>query len=117
MIPGTSCLATIVLSLRDKSHSPIVLSLRDKSHSPIEAPHNYLSAYGANPGLPRSNARRQLQGPLLREIQFGLILPDTTSHLRAPAPFSAQDTGEFLNNSPSLEHFGQRRIHRYQKMD
>jgi hypothetical protein len=23
MIPGTSCLATIVLSLRDKSHSPI----------------------------------------------------------------------------------------------
>jgi hypothetical protein len=33
--PGTSCLATISLSLRDKSHSP------------IEAPHNYLSAYGA----------------------------------------------------------------------
>ena len=31
--PGTSCLATISLSLRDKSHSP------------IEAPHNYLSAY------------------------------------------------------------------------
>jgi hypothetical protein len=23
MIPGTSCLATIVLSLRDKSHSPV----------------------------------------------------------------------------------------------
>jgi hypothetical protein len=39
MIPGTSCLATIVLSLRDKSHSP------------IEAPHSYLSAYGVNPGL------------------------------------------------------------------
>jgi hypothetical protein len=38
MIPGTSCLATIVLSLRDKSHSP------------IEAPHNYLSAYGVYPG-------------------------------------------------------------------
>src|SRR5258705_13911729 len=37
MIPDTSCLATIVLSLRDKSHSP------------IEAPHNYLSAYGAKP--------------------------------------------------------------------
>ena len=34
---GTSCLATIVLSLRDKSHSP------------IEAPDNYLSAYGAKP--------------------------------------------------------------------
>ena len=32
MIPGTSCLATIVLSLRDKGHSP------------IEALHNYLSA-------------------------------------------------------------------------
>ena len=38
MISGTSCLATIVLSLRDKSHSP------------IEAPHNYLSAYGVYPG-------------------------------------------------------------------
>jgi hypothetical protein len=41
--PGTPCLATISLSLRDKSHSP------------IEAPHNYLSAYGVtlgqNPGL------------------------------------------------------------------
>ena len=36
--PGTSCLAKISLSLRDKSHSP------------IEAPHNYLSAYGVNPG-------------------------------------------------------------------
>jgi hypothetical protein len=35
--PGTSCLATISLSLRDKSHSP------------IEAPHNYLSAYGFEP--------------------------------------------------------------------
>jgi len=35
--PGTSCLATISLSLRDKSHSP------------IEAPHNYLSAYGVTP--------------------------------------------------------------------
>ena len=35
--PGTSCLATISLSLRDKSHSP------------IEAPHNYLSAYGGKP--------------------------------------------------------------------
>ena len=34
---GTSCLATISLSLRDKSHSP------------IEAPHNFLSAYQ---GLP-----------------------------------------------------------------
>ena len=32
--PGTSCLATINLSLRDKSHSP------------IKAPDNYLSAYG-----------------------------------------------------------------------
>jgi len=31
--PGTSCLATISLSLRDKSHSP------------FEAPRNYLSAY------------------------------------------------------------------------
>jgi hypothetical protein len=31
--PGTSCLATISLSLRDKSHSP------------IEAPRNYLSTY------------------------------------------------------------------------
>jgi len=30
--PGTSCLAAIVLSLLDNSHSP------------IEAPHNYLSA-------------------------------------------------------------------------
>jgi hypothetical protein len=36
MITGTSCLATIVPSLQDKSHSP------------IEAPHNYLSAYGVN---------------------------------------------------------------------
>jgi REP element-mobilizing transposase RayT len=27
------------------------LSLWDKSHSPIEAPHNYLSAYGVWPGL------------------------------------------------------------------
>jgi hypothetical protein len=34
--PGTPCLATISLSLRDKS---------------IEAPHNYLSAYGVTPGL------------------------------------------------------------------
>src|ERR1700722_9549928 len=33
MIPGTSCLATIVLSLRDKNLSP------------IEAPRNYLNAY------------------------------------------------------------------------
>jgi hypothetical protein len=24
----------------------------DKSHSPIEAPHNYLSAYGVYPGIP-----------------------------------------------------------------
>ena len=37
-IPGTSCVATIVLSLRDKSHSP------------IEALDNYLSAYGVYPG-------------------------------------------------------------------
>ena len=55
--PGTSCLATIKLSLRDKTYpgtsclATIKLSLRDKSHSPIEAPHNYLSAYGVNPGL------------------------------------------------------------------
>ena len=28
----------------------IVLSFRDKSHSPIEAPHNYLSAYVVIPG-------------------------------------------------------------------
>jgi hypothetical protein len=35
--PGTSYLATISLSLRDKSRSP------------IEAPHNYLSAYGGEP--------------------------------------------------------------------
>ena len=34
MTLGTSCLATIMLSLRDESHSP------------IEAPYNYLSAYG-----------------------------------------------------------------------
>src|SRR5271154_4343582 len=37
--PGTSYLATISLSLRDKSHSP------------IEAPQNYLSAYASEPGL------------------------------------------------------------------
>jgi hypothetical protein len=43
--PRTSCLATINLSLRDKSHSP------------IEAPHNFLSAYGFNPRLnPRLNS-------------------------------------------------------------
>jgi hypothetical protein len=36
--PGTPCLATISLSLRDKSHSP------------IEAPHDYLSAYRLTPG-------------------------------------------------------------------
>jgi hypothetical protein len=35
--PGTSCLATISLSLRDKSHSC------------IEAPHNYLNLYGVKP--------------------------------------------------------------------
>jgi len=35
--PGTSCLATINLSLGDKSHSP------------IEAPPNYLSAFGGWP--------------------------------------------------------------------
>jgi hypothetical protein len=35
--PGTLCLATISLSLRDKSHSP------------IEAPQNYLSADGSEP--------------------------------------------------------------------
>jgi hypothetical protein len=46
MIPGTSCLATIVLSLRDKSHSP------------IEAPHNYLSACGVQPWEPSSQAIR-----------------------------------------------------------
>ena len=33
MIPGTSCLATIVLSLRDENHSR------------IEAPRNYLNSY------------------------------------------------------------------------
>jgi hypothetical protein len=39
-IPGTSCLATIVLSLRDENHSP------------IEAPRNYLNAYVVEtPGL------------------------------------------------------------------
>src|SRR6478752_10634296 len=35
--PGTSCLATISLSLRDKSHSS------------IEAPHKYIRAYGLKP--------------------------------------------------------------------
>ena len=40
--PGTSYLATISLSLRDK----ISLSLRHKCHWSIEAPHKYLSAYG-----------------------------------------------------------------------
>jgi hypothetical protein len=35
--PGTSCLATISLSLRHKSHSP------------VEAPHNYLNAMGFQP--------------------------------------------------------------------
>jgi hypothetical protein len=39
--PGTSYLATISLSLRDK----ISLSLRDNRHSSIEAPRKYLSAY------------------------------------------------------------------------
>jgi hypothetical protein len=38
--PGTSCLATIRPSLRDKSRSP------------IEAPHNYLSAYGVETPSP-----------------------------------------------------------------
>jgi hypothetical protein len=37
MIPGTSCLATIVLSLRDKNHVP------------IEAP-RYPTLMGSNPG-------------------------------------------------------------------
>ena len=53
MIPGTSCLATIVLSLRDQSHSP------------IEAPHNYLSAYGVNPGLLNGTKLRILWGDQL----------------------------------------------------
>ena len=37
--PGTSCLATIVLSLRDKSHSP------------IEAPRIKLMLMGARPAI------------------------------------------------------------------
>ena len=41
--PGTSCLATISLSLRDKSHPS------------IEAPHKYLSAYGVKPREPAPN--------------------------------------------------------------
>ncbi len=75
-IPGTSYLATINLSLRDKSHSPIemprisrsdllqmsklqgtsclatiVRSLRDKNHVPIEAPRIILALMGvANVG-------------------------------------------------------------------
>ena len=53
MIPGTSCLATIVLSLRDQSHSP------------IEAPHNYLSAYGVNTGLLNGTKLRILWGDQL----------------------------------------------------
>ena len=43
MIPGTSCQATMVLSLRDKSHSP------------IEVPHNYLSAYEGLPWVSQNN--------------------------------------------------------------
>src|SRR5258705_8867544 len=48
--PGTSCLATISLSLRDKSHSP------------IEASHNYLSAYAGGPDLGSVDSE-QLIGP------------------------------------------------------
>jgi hypothetical protein len=39
MIPGTSCLTTIVLSLRDKNNSP------------LERPRNYLSAYSPSNNL------------------------------------------------------------------
>ena len=46
--PGTSCLATISLSLRDKSHPP------------IEAPHNYLSSYAPDHWL-LTTAHRQLR--------------------------------------------------------
>jgi len=62
MIPGTSCLATISLSLRDKSHSP------------IEVPHNYLSAYRVNPGL---------NGAKLSEI-WGSLLPGGATGNRPP---------------------------------
>jgi hypothetical protein len=42
VIPGTSCLATIALSLRDKSDSP------------IEVPHIILALMGLKPGLDSS---------------------------------------------------------------
>jgi hypothetical protein len=57
MIPGTSCLATIVLSLRDKRHAP------------IEAPHNNLSG-GSNPGNRQQLVERHLRGPRLRCVSL-----------------------------------------------
>jgi hypothetical protein len=65
--PGTSCLATISLSLRDKTISvslrdktisvslrdkTISVSLRDKSHPPIEAPRIKLALMGFTSDLP-----------------------------------------------------------------
>ena len=38
-------------------------------------------------------------------------------HVRAPAAFPTQNSGEFLDNFAGLEHFSQRRIHRHQDMD
>jgi hypothetical protein len=43
MIPGTSCLATIVLSLRDKSHPP------------VETPRIILALMRVYPGLAKIN--------------------------------------------------------------
>jgi hypothetical protein len=50
MIPGTSCLATIMLSLRNKGHQP------------IEAPH-YPSAYALNSGLESRSPLRGINHP------------------------------------------------------
>jgi hypothetical protein len=66
--PRTSCLATINLSLRDKSHSP------------IEAPHNFLSAYGFNPRLNGTKLRR------LWAIYFVLASPQNLAQFSSALP-------------------------------
>src|SRR5580700_7627083 len=72
--PGTSCLATISLSLRDKSHSP------------IEAPHIYLSAYGVNPEQPFGPPGTSCLATIvlsLRDLEFGHFLVRVPSARRA----------------------------------
>jgi hypothetical protein len=54
--PGTSCLATIVLSFRDENHSP------------IEAPRIKLALIGFNPREPDHPERRILKGRQMKVL-------------------------------------------------